>query len=53
MGTFTDTLNSSIISSIIEFIIELLRVSVEVSITNNQLGCIKLLVRGLAPIPHF
>lgn len=53
MGTFTDTLNSSIISSIIEFIIELLRVSVEVSITNNQLWCIKLLVRGLAPIPHF
>ena len=53
MGTFTDTLNSSIISSIIEFIIELLRVSVKVSITNNQLWCIKLLVRGLAPVPHF
>ena len=37
MGAFTDTLNSSIISSITEFIIELLRVSVKVSITNNQL----------------
>ena len=53
MDTFTDTLNSSIINSIIEFIIELLRVLVKVFITNHQLWCIKLLVRGLAPVPHF
>ena len=44
MDTFTDTLNSSII---------LLRVSMKVSITNHQLWCIKSLVWGVAPVPHF